>query len=198
MGPFSSRVKAFPLRTALAVAAAAALTAGGGVAFASAGGTGAGVAAQAAHVSGAVTATKQAARPRVVRPGQRIRVAPNGYLSLSEKGISFKFGPHSPIDAGGTWTLNVSQVRRGAIEGPGYGSSTQTVDFGIYRGSGLARVVFTMQGRPVQTQVLTLPGHPGWAAYLAVGPGNTVNGPVVVTITGYDAKGHVLVRQRRG
>jgi hypothetical protein len=136
---------------------------------------------------------------RVVSPGQPTPVPPSGVLRLSEKGVSFTFGPQSPIDSGGTWTLDVGEVPQGGLQGPGFGSSKGSVYFGIYRGPGtLARMVATLQGRPMRTQVLTLPGHPGWAAYLAVGPGDTGNGPVALSFTGYDATGAVLARHDLG
>ncbi|WP_395297549.1 hypothetical protein ACF9IK_31935 [Kitasatospora hibisci] len=159
------------LGSLVAVAGAAVLTAGTGVA------AGADASVQAAPVPAAAV-TRAAAAPvaapvaakaggvQTVAPGERL-TAGGATLWLTPQGLSVVAPKFSGTDKPDV--TRVADVRPGKVTSAAWGDASGTLWAGIFRGpvSDSTKITIRLGDRTLDAKVVTLAGRPGWGAFYA-------------------------------
>ncbi|MFC8008749.1 hypothetical protein [Streptomyces cinereoruber] len=140
-----------------------------------------------------VPAASTAASPhvQVVDSGEKVVLGRDKTIWLTGQGM-FLATPKSS-DTTKEPALNAAEVPSGKISANASGDASGTLYAGIYRGPGkAARITVAIGSRTLNTQVITLAGSPGWAAFYADDTrAGTISMPAL-TITVQAADGTIL------
>ncbi|MCX3061538.1 hypothetical protein [Streptomyces beihaiensis] len=150
---------------------------------------------QAAATAGATTAPK-APPVTVVRSGQRLDIGHGAWMTLSPTERCLNDGSDHAVTVC-TDVTNGNQAPD-SVSLRSSGDRTRTLYSPLYIGSGdAARMTVEAGHRTYQVHVVTLAGHPGYAAGYVWGTPthqSPTGGPSKVKVTVYDASGGVLAR----
>ncbi|MFJ4866788.1 hypothetical protein [Streptomyces sp. NPDC088748] len=127
---------------------------------------------------------------RVVGSGETIALARANTMRLTGQGVVLV----TPKSSGTTKErlLKAAEVPSGMISATTFGDASGTLYTGIYRGPRkAASVIVTIDSRSLSTQVVTLAGSPGWAAFYA-NDTRVVRSGAALTITVRAADGTIL------
>ncbi|MFD0633609.1 hypothetical protein ACFQ9X_20645 [Catenulispora yoronensis] len=127
---------------------------------------------------------------RTVADGERVTLHSGAVLWLTDQGLWLATSALS-IDHPDHLSLPSAGVA--AIAGT---AGSTTVWAGIYHGPGkAASITLELNGHPLTTEVLALPGAPGWSVFVVEGEALRVDS-VKPTVSVYAADGAVLATQR--
>ncbi|NUR03227.1 MAG: hypothetical protein HOY79_43955 [Streptomyces sp.] len=129
---------------------------------------------------------------RIVEAGERISLRSGAVFWLSAQGLRLAL-PGTPADQPDSVRVPTGDA---AITGIARTTGPTVLWAGIYHGPGNpAAITVTVGGRQLSADVLSLPGSPGWTAFVAEGtdPGAAAAKP---TVTAYAADGGELLSSR--
>lgn len=140
-----------------------------------------------------VPAAPTAASPhvQVVDSGEKVALGRDKAIWLTGQGMFLA----TPKSSGTTKepALNAAEVPSGKISAKMSGDASSALYAGIYRGPGkAARITVAIGSRTLSTQVLTLAGSPGWAAFYADDTQAGTMGVPALTITVQATDGTIL------
>jgi hypothetical protein len=128
---------------------------------------------------------------QVVGPGEKVALGRDNTMWLTGQGMFLV----TPKSSGTTkeQVMNAAEVPSGKIFANASGDASGTLYAGIYRGPGkAARITAAIGSRTLNTQVVTLAGSPGWAAFYADETQAGAKSTPALTITVQAADGTVL------
>nr|WP_163017137.1 hypothetical protein [Streptomyces chartreusis] len=128
---------------------------------------------------------------KVVGSGEKVTLGRANTMWLTGQGMFLV----TPKSSGTTKerVLNAAEVPSGKISAIASGDASGTLYAGIYRGPGkAARITAALGNRKLNTQVITLAGSPGWAAFYADDPRAGAKSTPALTVTVQAADGTIL------
>ncbi|MGW1729107.1 hypothetical protein ACWCQK_40480 [Streptomyces sp. NPDC002306] len=131
------------------------------------------------------------AHVQVVGPGEKVALGRDNMLWLTGQGMFLV----TPKSSGTTKerVLDAAEVPSGKISAITSGDASGALHAGIYRGPGKAATITVAIGsRTLNTQVITLAGSPGWAAFYADDTQAAAISTPALTITVQAADGTIL------
>jgi hypothetical protein len=128
---------------------------------------------------------------QVVEPHQGVEVGRGVSLWLDQGSENVVAKGADAI--GGSWSAKVAELPKGRISLTVAGDRSSALVIGRYRGAGtVTRVTVALGASTSEAHVVTLAGHPGWAAFYVEIPGSAAPGAATPTVTAYGADGSVL------